>query len=385
MARFPHFNRYKNHLRTIAQKRRRGEVAQLLRGLKQQPTSLFNVKAYEMTETILNNNALTAMAQRAAPQVLNAIKAASARTGVDFAYLLEKAAAESSFKPDAKARTSSATGLYQFIESTWLGMVKNHGHKYGLGQYADAIDNRNRVADPAQRKEILELRKNPEKAALLAAEFARENQNHLERHVGGKIGRTELYFAHFMGASGAAGFLNAMKDSPLTPAADLFPQAARANRNVFYDSRTGQPRTLAGVYEFFDRKFGDGSTDPATSPAHPDRKPGSGAALHAGNQPRNDYQLRQQRQALSLLEQKAQAEPVYTALRPRPDAEAARWSWQREAAPAHPTSGRTVPARTAPPRTAPPLSPPAPAYVRDPVAVMTMAQLTPPARSRYND
>lgn len=225
-----------------------------------------------MSDNLLNNNALAALTKKAAPQVLSAIKQASAKTGVNFAYLVEQAAAESSFNAKAESRHSSATGLYQFIESTWLNMVKKHGHKYGMGDLAAKINDNGKVADKALKQDILDLRKDPQKAALLAAEFAAENKAHLQRHVGGDIGSTELYFAHFMGAGGAAGFLNAMKDNPLQTAADLFPRAARANHNVFYDRKTGEARTLAGVYEFFDKKFGrDGEIDIATPP--PPRKP----------------------------------------------------------------------------------------------------------------
>jgi hypothetical protein len=173
-------------------------------------------------------------------------------------YLMEKANAESGFDADASSRTSSATGLYQFIESTWLGMVRDHGDKYGLGEYAKHIDSRGRVDDPAIKKEILELRKDPEKASLLAAEFAADNKEYLETHTNlsdEEIGSTELYLAHFLGAGGATSFLNAHEKNPLARAADIFPKAANANYNVFYDSKTGKPRTLAGVYEFFDKKF----------------------------------------------------------------------------------------------------------------------------------
>lgn len=207
---------------------------------------------------VINNNVLASLTQRAGHQITNAVKTASRNTGVDFAYLMQQAAAESSFDADAQARTSSATGLYQFIESTWLNMVNKHGHKYGIDKNASRAD-------------ILEQRNDPEKAAALAAEFAAENKAHLERHVGGKIGATELYFAHFMGASGATGFLNALQENPAQTAADIFPKAARANYNVFYDSKTGKARTLAGVYEFFDKKFG--GTDNAPNDGAPMRTP----------------------------------------------------------------------------------------------------------------
>lgn len=203
----------------------------------------------------MTENALAALTAAAPKKVLGAIQKASVSTGVDFAYLMGKAAAESSFNPKAKARTSSATGLYQFIEKTWLSMVKKHGDKYGLGEYADKIDDSGRVKNSATRREILALRRDPEKSALLAAEFARENKRLLDQTWGGEVGATELYLAHFLGAGGAAAFLKARDDNPLQSGADLFPQAALSNRNVFYNSKTGQARSIEEIYAFFDRKF----------------------------------------------------------------------------------------------------------------------------------
>ena len=175
--------------------------------------------------------------------ILNAINDASQSTGVDFSYLVNQAKAESSFNPNAKAKTSSATGLYQFIDSTWLDMVEKYGDQYGI------------KTDGKNRSEILNMRKDPEKASFMAAAFASENEKFLNEHWGGKVGATELYLAHFLGASGAASFLNARDENPIHNAADLHPRAARANRNVFYDPETGRARTLEEVYRFFDQKF----------------------------------------------------------------------------------------------------------------------------------
>ncbi len=206
-----------------------------------------------MAQNLMQNKALQSF--QVPKDVYTAIQKAAKATGVNFTYLMEKAAVESSFDTNAKARTSSATGLFQFIESTWLKMVKEHGSKYGLEKYADKISDDGRVSDGKTRKAILNLRKDPEISAYMAAEFATDNYNTLKDRVGGHVGSTELYMAHFLGANGASGFLNAMKKSPNMTAADLFPEAARSNRNVFYDSKTGAPRTMKQVYAFFDRKF----------------------------------------------------------------------------------------------------------------------------------
>ncbi len=192
---------------------------------------------------LFQNNMINAAGHNAPKPIIDAIYSASKKSGVDFSYLVNQAKAESSFNPNAKAGTSSATGLYQFIDSTWMQMVERYGEDYG-------IDTKG-----MSKKEILALRQDPEASSFMAAAFASENERVLNRHWGGDVGATELYFAHFLGASGASAFLNARDENPMTPAADLFPRAARANRNVFYDSNTGNARSLEEVYAFFDKKF----------------------------------------------------------------------------------------------------------------------------------
>jgi hypothetical protein len=189
-----------------------------------------------------------------------AIADASARTGVDFSYLVQQAKIESGMNPTARASTSSATGLFQFIEQTWLGTVKKHGASHGMAWAADSIgqsaNGRYFVADPSLRQAILDLRKQPEAASAMAAEFAADNRAYLEEQLGRRVEAVDLYLAHFLGAGGAAKFLAAHDADPETAAAAVAPAAARANRRVFYD-RSGAPRTLAEVRERFAIKFGD--------------------------------------------------------------------------------------------------------------------------------
>lgn len=203
--------------------------------------------------------------------VASAIKTAAAKTGVDFSYLLGKAAQESGFDSKAKAATSSATGLYQFTNQTWLRMVKSCGAKYGLGNYADQItagaDGAAKVENPAARQAILNLRNDPQVSALMAAELDKENLGVLQANVGGKVGSTELYLAHFLGANGATTFLNQMKSAPDSPAANALPDAARSNASVFYDGN-GKARSFAQIYKFFDKKFDAASISALAENAH---------------------------------------------------------------------------------------------------------------------
>ncbi len=208
----------------------------------------------------------------ASPQVISAVQKASSKTGVDFTFLMEKASTESSFNPTAKSKSSSATGLYQFIEDTWLSMVKKHGDKFGLGDYADKIEVKNGrccVDDAAARKEILSLRNDPEISALMAGAYSAENKVYLQKNTEGDVGSTEMYMAHFMGAGGATKFINCRDYDGSAIGAKLFPAQARANKNVFYDKATGKARSLDQIYDMFDKKFSDGpSTTTAPAKTH---------------------------------------------------------------------------------------------------------------------
>jgi len=212
------------------------------------------------SSTVSHNNQPNQMVGLNAPaHVIRAVADASERTGVSFSYLMAKADTESSFNPAAKARTSSATGLYQFIERTWLDMVDRHGAEYGLGDMAAAITRRSdgsfSVSDRATRQKILDLRKDPRISALMAAEYASENKQYLARHLNREITDTDLYLAHFLGAGGATRFLKALKRNPAASAVSIMPEAASANRGVFFTSG-GRAKSLAQVYAGFEAKFG---------------------------------------------------------------------------------------------------------------------------------
>lgn len=207
-----------------------------------------------MTDTPLGSLPAAATAP-----VVSGIRQASSATKVDFGLLMAEAEQESGFRADAKASGSSATGLFQFIDSTWLGLVRQFGDKYGAGALAQQITldgaGRATVADPAARQKILDLRKDPRLSAALAAEYMRLNKGALEQALGRKAGNADLYMAHFLGAGGATTFLKAMSSAGNTLAADLLPEAAAANRAVFYDDRTGRPRSVAEIYQSFTSKI----------------------------------------------------------------------------------------------------------------------------------
>ncbi|WP_336814237.1 lytic transglycosylase domain-containing protein [Bosea sp. MMO-172] len=182
--------------------------------------------------------------------VVSAIRQGAERTGAGFDYLLKTAQRESSLEPTAKASTSSATGLFQFIEQTWLAMVKQEGPKQGLSQYADAITEsggRLSVSDPAAREKILQLRNDPQVAAVMAGALTQKNRDQLASSLGRQPQAGELYMAHVLGARGASDLIRAAAGDPSRVAARDFPEAAAANRSIFYD-KAGRARSVQEVY-----------------------------------------------------------------------------------------------------------------------------------------
>lgn len=172
-----------------------------------------------------------------------AIRRAADATGVNFSLLVETARRESALNPNARAGTSSATGLFQFIESTWLDMMRRHGADHGLGHYAAQLQ---QGADAATRREILALRNDPEISARMAAELARENAETLQARLGRAPNAGELYAAHVMGSGGALRLIEAAQQGAPSAAA-IFPREAAANRGLFYAD--GVARSAQGLLE----------------------------------------------------------------------------------------------------------------------------------------
>ncbi len=189
-----------------------------------------------------------------------AIERASQATGVDFGFLMKTAKRESSFNPNAQAATSSAGGLFQFVDQTWLSTLKQHGSKHGYAKYADLIsrgsDGRYRVEGGEARRAVMDLKLDPHASALMAGEMTADHASYLKGRVGRSPTAGELYVAHFLGPQGSARLIEAAESQPRTSAATLFPDAARANKAIFY--REGRAATVGEVYANLTRSGGSG-------------------------------------------------------------------------------------------------------------------------------
>ena len=203
-------------------------------------------------------------------KIAGSIKQAASTTGASFEYLLATAKMESNFNPKASATTSSAGGLFQFIDQTWLGTVKEAGSQLGYGKYADAITKNPSgsysVSDPTDRAAVMKLRDDPDAASSMAGVLTQSNSFKLTGKIGRRPTDAELYMAHFMGVGGAGKLISSAEDSPNANAARMFPNAAAANSSIFYD-RSGTARSVSQVYSVLTSRYASAANSSATQTA----------------------------------------------------------------------------------------------------------------------
>ena len=166
--------------------------------------------------------------------------AVAAMTGIDPNMLYSICSIESTFNPNAKAPTSTASGLFQFIRGTWAETLRKHGSKFGISPSASPFD--------------------AKANALMGAMFLKDNYNFLKSRVGRNLTETDMYLAHFMGAGGASDFL---RRDPNQIGAQAFPAAARANPWIYYAMKRegrrnvpdmSRPLALGEVYNLLHKK-----------------------------------------------------------------------------------------------------------------------------------
>ena len=193
---------------------------------------------------------------RTAPRwLVHTILHAAHIAGVDPVYLMTLADVESSLSPGAKAPTSTAEGLFQFIDRTWLETVRAHASEYGFAAVGEAIqivDGDPVVNDEKMRNWVMGLRRDPYFSALMACELIKDIERELQSSGERELAEAELYLAHFLGANSAVRFLEALDEQPNTPAAKIFPKAAKANLGLFTEAK-GRKRRNVSLAEFYDR------------------------------------------------------------------------------------------------------------------------------------
>ena len=200
--------------------------------------------------------------------VEGAIQRAAQATGVDFSFLMKTAHRESGLNPNAKSGSSSAAGLFQFVGQTWLSTLKAHGAKHGYARYADLIekgsDGQFHVNGSEAHRAVMDLRMDPHAASMMAGELTSDSAAYLKGRTGRSPTAGELYAAHFLGPQGSAKLIEAAERQPGATAAHLFPDAAHANKAIFYPG--GQAATVGQVYANLTRDRGLGPADRRARP-----------------------------------------------------------------------------------------------------------------------
>lgn len=154
-------------------------------------------------------------------------------------YMYALAMKESSGGSNLFAKTSSATGSWQFTDATWQDTVKEMGKEYSL---EDRLD--------------------PEKAYEVAKFFDTKNRSHLQKELGREVSSKDAYMAHFLGRGGATSFLkNYDPNDPNQKGTDLVgAEQAAANKSIFYNE-DGSSRTSKEVYASLTNKFSGAEQD----------------------------------------------------------------------------------------------------------------------------
>lgn len=169
---------------------------------------------------------------------------AARETQADPVLLMAIADKESSFVTSIGAATSSAVGLFQFVEGTWFKVVREFGASHGLAREATLLSS-DEALSPRERTRILDLRKNPYLAALMAAEMLKKDAAEIAEKLGRTLSNEEIYLAHFLGPGDAYKFLDKVDNQPKLVAAKLLPKPARANKPIFYGRAGHKSKSLS--------------------------------------------------------------------------------------------------------------------------------------------
>ncbi len=196
--------------------------------------------------------------------VIGSLYNASVKSGVDMELLLLKAILESDLGRYIEAKRSSARGLFQYIEPTWLILIKRYGAQIGYPEYASAIKIGKRTGipyfkGPAKylRPEILALRYDPDASAMIKAYQIKEETQTIRSYKRSKrVTTTDHYIAHMMGLSLARDFYDLKNKNSIIAVARLnrpeMREAAKLNRIFFYDKK--RPLTAPEAYKKFDAR-----------------------------------------------------------------------------------------------------------------------------------
>lgn len=181
---------------------------------------------------------------KGSPEVVQAMLARGYGPGISGSKLSRgNAALAATEKVDygrsADGNVSSATGIGQHVDKTWLAIMKDPKIAQRIGLPPNLTD-----------AQLLELRKDPKWSMMGIGAYAEQNQKVLTNTLGRPANDAELRMAHFLGPGGAQRLIAAYKNSPDAIAADVMTAAAKNNPQKFYaDGGKGRALTFKEVYD----------------------------------------------------------------------------------------------------------------------------------------
>lgn len=197
-------------------------------------------------------------------RLATAIYKASLKTGVDFELMVLNAKMESDLGLQNVAATSTARGIFQYIEPTWLTLIRRYGGRVGYQHYADAIERAHypgvptiKNNNPYLKAEILALRHDPEMAAMMKAYQVQEETDVIRAMKrGAHVTATDHYIVHMLGLPLAKEFYAMKNSGSLIAVAGLnnpaMREAARLNKVFFYSGK--RALTAREVYTRFEKR-----------------------------------------------------------------------------------------------------------------------------------
>ncbi|PCJ02649.1 MAG: hypothetical protein COB14_01435 [Alphaproteobacteria bacterium] len=183
------------------------------------------------------------------PSLINDIYDASITTQTDFELLLITAMIESDLGRVTKSSTSSARGIFQYIEPTWLILIKRYGVRIGKKTYADTIEINTESYLPEMirhsqftKKDVLDLRNNTKIASLIKAYQLKDEAKIVAKYKAGqRINATDHYIVHMLGLSQARTFYALLRNESSNILTNLnnkgFKEAIRLNPTFFYSAQ----------------------------------------------------------------------------------------------------------------------------------------------------
>ena len=193
------------------------------------------------------------------PVVAGAILSAAAASDIDPHLLAALAWRESRFDPNARNHFSSATGLLQFTNSTWLRAMQLFGARHHAAAYAEQIkkdaSGTLAVADKRLQTAIMRLRSDPVLSTAIAADVICEQRNAMAIRLGREVGLADLYLLHVLGVGGSSRFLAALANHPTASSQSV--ASRKVLRQAGLLARDGHPMTVANTFIAVERMLED--------------------------------------------------------------------------------------------------------------------------------